>query len=75
MVNNDNTEVEILTWFVTITTIEGRVSEGDTLITSAEEESRVKEVENVVKNKEREEVLQFERVQLRASRNLNLRRR
>ena len=33
MVNNDNTEVEILTWFVTIRTIEGRVSEGDTMIT------------------------------------------
>ena len=30
--NNDNTAVEILTWFVNIRIIEGRVSEGDTLI-------------------------------------------
>ena len=30
MVNNDNTEVEFLTWIVTI---EGCVSEGDTMIT------------------------------------------
>ena len=30
MVKNDNTEVEILTWIVTI---EGCVSEGDTMIT------------------------------------------
>ena len=29
-------------------------------------------MENVVKNKEREEVLKFERAQLRACRNLNL---
>ena len=49
------------------------VSEGDAMITKltkcvndlkAEEELRVKEAENVVKNKEREELLRFERAQL-----------
>ena len=70
MFNNDKSEEEISTWTATI---EGRVSEGDAMITKltkcvndlkAEEELRVKEAENVVKNKEREELLRFERAQL-----------
>ena len=70
MFNNDKLEEEISTWTATI---EGRVSEGDAMITKltkwvndlkAEEELRVKEAENVVKNKEREELLRFERAQL-----------
>ena len=70
MFNNDNSEEEISTWTATI---EGRVSEGDTMITKltkcandlkVEEELRVKEAENVVKNKEREELLKFEPAQL-----------
>ena len=59
MFNNDKSE-EISTWTATI---EGRMSEGDAMITKltkcvndlkAEEELRVKEGENVVKNKVRE---------------------
>ena len=70
MFNNDKSEEEISTWTATI---EGRVSEGDAMITKLtkcvndlkdEEELRVKEAENVVKNKEREELLRFERAQL-----------
>ena len=70
MFNNDKSEEEISTWTATI---EGRVSEGDRMITKltkcandlkVEEELRVKEAENVVKNKEREEQLKFERAQL-----------
>ena len=71
MFNNDNKiEEEISTWTANI---EGRVSEGDTMISKltkcandlkVEEQLTVKEAENVVKNKEREELLKFDRAQL-----------
>ena len=70
MFNIDKAEEEISTWTATI---EGRVSEGDAMITKltkcvndlkAEEELRVKEAENVVKNKEHEELQKFEQAQL-----------
>lgn len=66
MFNNDKLEEEIFMWIVII---EGCVFEGDVMIIKlikcvndfkVEEELRVKEVENVVKNKECEELLRFE---------------